>query len=69
MHEYKYHLRRDTVVETKATLKVVRTSGKYVLRKLYSKLEKATVCSLPRTQVANFISEGTIFCGYVPETA
>ena len=63
----RWTLRGDTVEETKAAMKVIRTSGKYVL--MYSKMEKAVVCSLPRTQVANFISKGTIFCGYVPETA
>ena len=61
------NLREDTVEETKATLKVLRTSGRYVF--IYSKIEKAIVCSLARTQVANCISNGTIFCSYVPETA
>ena len=40
-------------METKATLKVVRTRVKCVL--IYSNIETATLCSLLRTQVANFI--------------
>ena len=54
-------------METKATLKVVRARVKCVL--IYSKIEKATLCSLPRTQVANFVSKGTIFCSNIPVTA
>ena len=38
-----------TVVETKATLKVVRTGVKRVL--IYSMPENATFCSLPWSQV------------------
>ena len=45
-------LRGDTVEETKATLKVVRTRVKRVL--IYSKIENAALWSLPWTQVANF---------------
>ena len=52
--------RGDKVVETKATLKVVRTRLKRVL--IYSKIDNATICSLPWTQVVHFILEGTIFC-------
>ena len=40
-------------METKATLKVVRARVKRVL--IYSKIENAILCSLPWTQVANFI--------------
>ena len=47
-------LKGYTVVETKATLKVVRTRVEHVL--IYSLIENATPCSLPRTQVVNFIS-------------
>ena len=53
-------------MKTKATLKVVRTKLKRVL--IYSKIEKAILCLLPWTQVANFVSKGTIFfnvCVYV----
>ena len=50
-------LRGNTAVETKATSKVNRTRVKRVL--IYSKIENATLCSLPWTQVANFFSEGT----------
>ena len=60
-------LREGTVVETKATLKVARTGVKRVL--VYSKIENGTLCSLPWTQVVNFMSKGTIFCRYVPATA
>ena len=60
-------LRGDMVVETKATLKVVRTGVKRVL--IYSKIENATFCSLPWTRAVNFISKGTVFCSYVPATA
>ena len=55
------------VVETKATLKVARTKGKRV--PIYWKKEDAILCSLPRTQVTNFISKGTLFCSYVAATA
>ena len=55
------------VVETKATLKVVKTRLEHVL--IYSKIENASLCPLPWTQVANFISEGTMFCNYVSATA
>ena len=44
-------------METKATLRVVRTRVKYVL--VYLKIENATLCSLPWTQVSNCISKGT----------
>ena len=57
----------NTVVETKATLKVVRTKVKRLV--IYSKIENPTLCSLPFTQVANFISKRTIFCCCVPATA
>ena len=60
-------LRGDTVAQTKATLKSVRTRVKRVL--VYSKIENAVLCWLPWTQVANCISKGTIFCSYVPTTA
>ena len=43
----------DTAVETKTTLTVVRARVKCVL--IYSIIEIATLCSLPWTQVANFI--------------
>ena len=59
-------LRDDTVLETKVTLKVVRTRVQRVL--LYSKTENATLCSLPWTQAVNFISKGTMFCSYAPTT-
>ena len=52
-------LRGDTVVITKATLKVVRARVKCVL--IYSNIENAIICSLPVTQVANFISKRPIF--------
>ena len=42
-HTVDLKLRGDTVVETKATLKVVRTSVKYVL--IYSQIETAILCS------------------------
>ena len=42
-------------METKTTLKVVRTRIKRVL--IYLKIENATLSSLPWTQVANFISK------------
>ena len=54
-------------METKASLKVVRTRAKRVL--VYSKIENTTLSALPWTQVANFISQGTIFCSYVAATA
>ena len=53
-------------METKVTLKVVRTRVKRVL--IYSKIENAVLCSLPWTQLEKFISKGTIFCNYVPAT-
>ena len=53
-------LRGDTVGETKATLKVVRTRFRRVL--IYSKIDNATRGSLPWTQVVNFISKGTMLC-------
>ena len=56
-------LRGDAVAETKTTLIVVRTREKQVI--IYWKIERATLCSLPRTQVANFILKGTTFCSYV----
>ena len=59
-----YILRGDTVVETKATLKVFRTIVKRVL--LYSMTETAPLSLLPWTQVTNVISKGTLFCCYVP---
>ena len=59
-------LRRDTVVQTKATLKVVRIRVNCVL--LYSDIENVTLCSLRWTQVANFISKRTIFCCHMPAT-
>ena len=62
-----YELRGNTVVQTKATLKVVRTREKRLLT--YTKIENAILCSLSWTHVANFISKGTIYCSYVPETA
>ena len=40
-------------METKATLKVVRTSGKYV--RIYSEVEKAIVCSLPRDRLVGLV--------------
>ena len=46
------------------TLKVVGTRLKRVL--IYSKIDNATLCSLPWTRVVNFISKGTTFCSYVP---
>ena len=46
-------------METKATLKVVRTRVKRVL--MYSMIENATLSSFPWTQVTNCISKGTIF--------
>ena len=49
----------DTVAGKKATVKVVRTRLKLVL--IYSKIDNATLCSLPWTQVANFISKGATF--------
>ena len=52
-------LRGDTTAETKATLKVVKARLKRVL--IYSKIQNATLCLLPWTQVAHFISKGTIF--------
>ena len=54
-------------METKANLKVARTRLKRVL--VYSKIDNATLCSLPWTQVVNFIPKRTIFCSYVPVTA
>ena len=39
-------------METKVTLKMVRTGVKRVL--IYSKIENATLCSLPWTQAVNF---------------
>ena len=51
----------------KSVLKVVRTRLKRVL--IHSKTENATLCSLPWTQAANFISKGTIFCSYEPAAA
>ena len=57
----------DTVVKTKVTLKVARTGVKRAL--IYSKIENATLCSLPWTKAVNFVSKGTIFCSYVPATA
>ena len=60
-------LRRDTVLEAKATLKVVRTRLKRVL--IYSKIDNAFLCSLPWTHVAYFISKGTTFCSYLPAPA
>ena len=55
-------------METKATLKVVRTRLMRVL--IYSKKDNATLCSSPWTHVVNFISKGTIFRSlYVPATA
>ena len=54
------------MVKTKTTLKVVRTRVKRVL--IYLKIENTTLCSLPWTQVAHFISRGTIFCSLVPAT-
>ena len=62
-----YELRGDTVVQTKTTLKVVRTREKRLLT--YTKIENAILCSLSWTHVANFISKGTIYCSCVPETA
>ena len=56
-----------TVLETKASLKVLRTSVKRVL--IYSKIEKAILCSLPWAQVANFVSKGAITCSDVPTIA
>ena len=53
-------------METKATLKVVRTRVKRV--PIYSKLDNATFRSLPWTQVVNFIPKETILCSYVPAT-
>ena len=60
-------LRGDTVEEAKATLTVVSTRLKRAL--FYSMTENAILCSLPWTQVVNFISKGTIFCSFVPESA
>ena len=51
-------LRGDTAVETRATLKVVRTREKRVL--IYWKIEHATLCSLPWTQVANYFKRDNI---------
>ena len=45
---------------------VVRARVTCVL--IYSNIQNATLCSLPWTQVANFISKRTIFCSYVPAT-
>ena len=60
-------LRGDTVVETKGILKVVRTRVRRVL--IYSNIDSATLCLLPWTQDANFISKGAIFFSHVPSTA
>ena len=60
------NLRGDKVVETKATLKVVRTRVKSVL--IFSNIETAALCSLPWTHVANFISKRTMLCSSVPAT-
>ena len=57
----------DMVVKTKATLKVVRARVKRVL--IYANIENVTLRSLPRIQIANFISKRTMFCTYVPATA
>ena len=50
-------LRRDTVVETKPTLKVIRTRLKRVL--IYSKIEDATLCYFEsgqnKTKVCSYI--------------
>ena len=40
-----------------------------VLYSIYSKIDNATLCSLPWTQVANFTSKGTVLCSYVSATA
>ena len=61
-------LRGDTVLETKATLKVVGTSLKRVL--IYSKTDKATLCSLPLdTSCKLYFERDSIFFSYVPATA
>ena len=59
-------LRGGAVLETKATLEVVRTRVECVL--ICSKIANATPCSLPWTQAANFVSKGTIFCRSVSAT-
>ena len=51
-------------MQTKATLKVVRTRVKRVL--IYSMIENAPLSLLAWTQVANFISKRTTVCSYVP---
>ena len=64
-YDYYYYYYYYVVVETKTSLKVVRARLKtYIL-----KIKNATLCSLPWTQVANFISKVKIFCCYVPATA
>ena len=60
-------LRGNTVMETKASLKVVRTGVKRVL--IYSETENATPSALPWTLFANFTSKTIIFCSYVPAAA
>ena len=54
-------------MRTKAALKVDRARVKCVL--IYSHIENVTLCLLPWTQVANFISKQTIFRSYIPATA
>ena len=53
-------------METKTTVKVVRARVKRVL--IYLKIEIATLSSLPRTLVTNFVPKGTLLCSYVPAT-
>ena len=53
-------LRGGTVVETMATLTVVRERVSCVL--IYSNIENAPLSSLPWTQVANVASWGDAWC-------
>ena len=62
-------LRGDIALETKATLKVVRTRVEHVLIIIFIDRECYPFSSIPWTQVANFISKGTVFCSYEPATA